>query len=369
MVSGRVAAPTVGSWARAALVAGFLLILAGRGEAQRLPFRPLAPDTRVTWSPRLPVRALPVDDRIAPDDFIMDELVEPLPTAAQQAALADRVGAFQLSQDYTPRPAIWRIGARRPGGRDTTIWLFGTVHVLPPGFRWRSPGVEAIARRAKLLLVESVDAGAGLDALAAPGSGPPPAPLVARVNPSHRAKLEALMATLPPPAAAVLDGLPTWIAAVAVSVVRDIRAGELPGPGADDWLETQFRAAGKPVLPIEDGAKVLAAANAIPDAEQRAMLDEALDAPPLDRAASRAPLHAWAKGEVGPGSPIVVALQSAALSDALLDRRNAAWARQLKQRLRIPGELLFAAGAGHFIGRGSVIERLEAEGVRVTRVE
>jgi len=37
----------------------------------------------------------------------------------------------------------------------------------------------------------------------------------------------------------------------------------------------------------------------------------------------------------------------------------------LKQR---PGTVLFAAGAGHFIGQGSVIDLLRQRGIRVTRI-
>jgi uncharacterized protein YbaP (TraB family) len=353
-------APSGGRRALLALAGGFLI--AGAAVAQVLPFRPLAPDTRVTWSgvpsaPRIASAELPIDDRIAPDDFADDDIYEAPPTPAEQAAIDARLAALFPRQDYVPRPAIWRIS-----DHDTTIWLFGTVHVLPPGFRWRSPALEAVVAQAGTLLVESVD-----DPGARPLSDPRLPPLSTRVNASHRAKLAAFVATLPPEAARQLDTLPTWIAAVAISVARDIRAGEVPGPGADDWLEREFRRRGRPVVAIEDGAKVAAAANAIPDAEARAMLDAALDAPAVDREAARAPLHAWARGEVG--AKLAVSLDSRTLGTALLDDRNAAWARTLKARLAVPGTMLFAAGAGHFVGPNSLIARLQALGVRVERAE
>ncbi|MES2753983.1 MAG: TraB/GumN family protein [Pseudomonadota bacterium] len=356
--------PGIGKGAAVALLAVFLL--AGTAEAQRYRYRPPAAPVAAP-APALRYRELPADDRIAPDGYALDDLVEEAPAPATRAALAARVAALVPRQEYVPRPALWRIRAERPGGADTTIWLFGTVHILPPGFRWRSPTVEAVTRQADALLVEAVDDPAERNPFAARGTAL--SPLAARVSPSHRGKLAALVATLPSEAAATLDTLPTWIAAVAVSVVRDIRAGEVPGPGADDWFEQAFRTAGKPVAAIEDGARVMASANAIPEAEARAMLDAALDAPAVDREAARAPLHAWAQGQVGPGSPIVVALPSRSLTTALLDRRNAAWAASLKARLARPGRTLFVAGAGHFIGAGSVLERLDALGVRVERVE
>lgn len=352
-----------------ALLGGFLI--ADAAAAQRIAVRPLPPDTRVTWTParkvppRIAFSELPLDDRIAPRDTRADPETDdpwqPIPTAAEQARLDARMAALFPKQDYVPRPAIWRIG-----DRDTTIYLFGTIHVLPPGFRWRSPTLERIARTAGTLLVESVDDPNAPDPFAARAGGGPALPrLKDRVSPSHRAKLAAFVATLPPDAAATLDTLPTWVAAVAISVARDIRAGEVPGPGADAWLETEFRRRGKPVLPIEDGAKVAAEANAIPEREARQMLDDALDAPAFDRVRAHAPLHAWAQGRLD----TAVQLDSRTLSDVLLDRRNAAWAQTLRRKLALGGTFLFAAGAGHFTGPGSVIARLEAAGIRVTRVE
>jgi hypothetical protein len=87
----------------------------------------------------------------------------------------------------------------------------------------------------------------------------------------------------------------------------------------------------------------------------------------------RAATHAWAKGEMGPDSALsidlIAATGSAAMATPLLTDRNRAWAAALAARLKMRGTILFAAGAGHFIGAGSVIEQLEARGVRVSRVQ
>ncbi|CAN5350782.1 hypothetical protein BH09PSE4_BH09PSE4_11070 [soil metagenome] len=360
--------PARGKRALWALAAGFLL--AAPGFAQRLPYPAIAPDLRVSPPPRLPYRALPIDDRIAPRDAAYDGDEETEQLSPQQAqALTDRVLAGRVVQNYAPSPAIWRIG-----DRDTTIYMFGTIHILPPGFRWRSPKLEAITREADSLLVESVDDGSDPNIfLGNVAGGPRLPPLSERVSPDHREALKRFMESVPPQAAAIIDGLPTWIASVAVTYVREVRAGETPGPGADAWLEEQFNAAHKPVEAIEDGAKVLASVSAIPAAEQRRMLDAALDAPAVDRDKAQAPTHAWARGQIGPDSPLVVDMAatsgSPALAGPLLDSRNKAWTDSLIQRLDTPGTILFAAGAGHFIGDTSVIALLQRRGIKVTRVE
>ena len=317
--------------------------------------------------PRIAYPRLPVDDRVAPMAYALDSMdVRDVPSPAEIRASAARVALTQLSQNYRPRPAIWRIG-----DRDTTIYLFGTIHILPPGFQWRSPTLDRVVREAGSLIVESVE-----EKRADPAARPPARallPLRTRVSPDHRAALKRFTDGLAPEASAALDGMPTWIAAVAIGYVRDFRAGEIPGPGADDWLTGQFRAAGKPVTPIEDGTRVYATVNAVPDVEQRRMLDLALDAPQRSRAELRAPIHAWAKGEIGPESALTVDMAGSsgteALAGPLLTTRNRAWADSLVQRLRLPGTTLFAAGAGHFVGPGSVIDLLRRRGITVKRVE
>lgn len=339
------------------------LLLAWPAAAQTLSAPVAVPDARIT-APRLPYPLLAPDTRVVATDDPHDAAA---PSDADSAALA-RLAALRLGQDYEPRPAIWRIG-----DADTTIYLFGTIHVLPPGFRWRSPALEAVIARSDRLLLETVETpGQRAPASTAPAAPPLP-PLIDRAAPSDRELLARFVAALPDGARASLNAMPTWVAAVAITFAREYRAGDAPGPGADDWLEAHFRALGRPVDAIEQGDRVIASVNAIPEADQRAMLSSALRAPTRSIAAIRAPTHAWARGEVGEGSPLTVDLDGAtgtkALTSPLLTTRNLQWTDRLIERLKQPGTTLFAAGAGHFVGRGSVIDLLRQRGITVERVD
>ncbi len=354
-----------------ALLAAALWSSATGATQPRIPYAPLPHDERLSWHarvvPHIAYATLPLDERLAPDDLALDSDETEAPTPAEMAATEVRLAALRPVQNYRPDPAIWRIR-----DHDTTIYLFGTIHVLPPGFRWRSAALDHVVATADMLMVESVDDRSAADTLGGKAPRPLP-PIAARVSPSHRAALARFTADLPPPAVKLLDGLPTWIVSVSVGFVREYRLGAIPGPGADDWLEQQFRTAGKPVVPIEDGEKVMAAVGAVPEAEQRRMLDAALDAPLPTLGRLRAPAHAWARGEIGPGSALSVDLKgssgTSALDGPLMIDRNRAWAATLASRLkRQPGTVLFAAGASHFIGNGSVIDLLRQRGIRVTRI-
>ncbi|MES2445367.1 MAG: TraB/GumN family protein [Pseudomonadota bacterium] len=354
---GRIARPGGSRWTAAwAVAGGFLLATAGvaangPGTEPHLPYAVVAPDERLSFA---------------------GALVRPRSEAAQEQALRAEMARVASVQTYAVRPAIWKIS-----DADTVIYLFGTVHSLPPGFRWRNPALEAVIVRADSLLLESTndesDKVTFLEGLPVQEGGALP-PLLDRVSHRWRAKLAAIQAALPPEATAQMDKMPTWIAAMGIGYVRDLMIGDIPSQGADAWLEQHFNNSGRPVEAIENSKSVVENINAIPESAQRMMLEAALAAPDhthdeLDMAA-----HAWAQGRVGDDSPLRILPgqldPSAALNDPLLVQRNAAWVDYLTARIRDrPGTVLFAAGAGHFVGPGSVIDLLLKRGVRVERVQ
>ncbi len=316
---------------------------------------------------RIPYLGYPADQQLALNG---KPVVSP-EDAAIDRAIRTQIIRVRKGQKYEPHPAIWKIS-----DADTTIYLFGTIHSLPYGFRWRNPGLDAVIARADLLLLESLsDDNEQVSFVAGvPGGEAGLIPLADRVSRRYRPQMIALQQTLPDDLVAKLDAMPTWLAAITIGSIRDMQAGEIETAGADDWLERHFLAVGRPVEAIEDNQQVVINLNGISEKAQRRMLEAALISQPSEAAAIDRPAHAWAQGEVGPDSPLIIHPRdldpSAAMAAPLLDDRNAAWTDDLIRRLdERPGVTLFAAGAGHFVGPGSVIERLEARGIRVERVQ
>ena len=50
-----------------------------------------------------------------------------------------------------PRPALWKVS-----DRDTTIYLFGTIHLLPANYPWRSPALEKATQQSQSLVLETI---------------------------------------------------------------------------------------------------------------------------------------------------------------------------------------------------------------------
>jgi uncharacterized protein len=271
-----------------------------------------------------------------------------------------------------PRPALWLLA-----DEDTRIYMLGTIHVLPPGFRWRSAALDKAVGEASELVVETYEP-PGTDTSLEATTGffaDKPVPILERVPRSKRKPLKAaiLAAGLPLNS---LDRMHSWAAAMTLGIAQML--GEYgvenpaEAPGVEDVLEAQFRDAGKPISSVEDGDAVFASLSSLPDKVQTELLLEAIEpvpaGSPVEATAEAGELE-WVAGHDEAMSLEGEAGFPPALFDVLVRRRNAAWTEWLEARLKKPGTLLFAVGAGHLAGRESVQAMLAQRGLRVKRVD
>jgi len=268
-----------------------------------------------------------------------------------------------------PKPALWRVA-----DKDTTIYLFGTIHLLPENYRWRSPAFDAAAQRSQGLVVETKIDESNQAQFAATmmqlglQNGLPP--IEQRVPAAKRPALAAAIAKSGVPAA-VFNRMETWAAAFTLlgNQFRDMDLKQ--EEGVETVLKKSFAAAGKPIGELESNAEQLGFFDVLPETAQRALLEGALEQPAAVRGQFNAMLAAWARGDVNEIARTFNADMgsSPALRDTLLRRRNANWAGWIEQRLAQPGSVMVAVGAGHLAGRDSVQELLKKRGVRVTRIQ
>ena len=265
-------------------------------------------------------------------------------------------------------PALWKVA-----DADTTIYLFGTIHILPTGLKWRDPAFDRALASADTLVVETVldeEPGRLARIMATLGRAPGLPPLVERVPPAKRPALLALVKESGVPLAA-LQGMKTWAAAVVLTgpALNHIDLG--PDPvGVEPQVEAQFRAAKKPVEGLETPERQLGYFDRLPEASQRVFLEGVLDSPAKQRREFRETVAAWARGDVG-------AIERSfaddpeftpALRDLLIRQRDQAWAGEIARRLARPGTQFVAVGAGHLVGPDSVQAMLAKRGIRAVRV-
>ncbi len=265
-------------------------------------------------------------------------------------------------------PALWKLS-----DADTTIYLFGTIHVLPHSLKWQTPRMEAAMNAADALVLETVlDAApqSARDTMATLATSPHLPPLLDRVPPAKRAALQAAV-TNAGLSMATLDKLETWAAALTLGSTGMAALDATHQDGAEQVLLRKFRSSHKPVSGFETAVEQLGYFDALPEAAQRVFLMSVAEDTTDPKAEYAAMLKAWTSG-----NERAIALSyddtnklSPALADALVRQRNIKWANWIVARMAKPGTLFIAVGAGHLAGPQSVEAMLGAKGYQAVRIQ
>lgn len=266
-------------------------------------------------------------------------------------------------------PAMWVVS-----DPDTTIYLFGTIHLLPRDSAWRTAEFNTAVAQSQTLVVETLVDTANPQQLAtqmaAMGfrSGLPP--LASRIDPGKRPALEAAIAKtgIPRP---LFDRMETWAAAFTLLGVQFQTLGVQGEHGVEAVLRQVFTSAGKPVDQLETNREQLGFFDALPETAQRQLLEGSIEQPQAMRTKFNQMLGAWLTGDVEAiAATFNSDLQSSPeLKAALLTRRNWNWSQWIARRLATPGTVMVAVGAGHLAGDVSVQRYLESRGYKVRRVQ
>lgn len=265
------------------------------------------------------------------------------------------------------RPALWEVS-----DPDTTIYLFGTIHLLPDQMQWRTPAFDQAVTGSQELVVETIidekNPAKLMSAMASLGFANGLPPLVDRVPPSRRAALEAAIKKSGMPVQA-LDKMKTWAAAF-ILLGDKFRALGLSG-GVEGVLRNDFTAHGKQIGELETNVEQLGFFDRLPEGAQRSLLEGAIEGDKTMNADFAGMLQAWSKGDVQ-GIARTFDRDLAAspeLQQMLLRQRNANWSKWIESRMAQPGAVLIAVGAGHLAGKDSVLEMLKKDGYKVRRLQ
>ncbi len=265
-------------------------------------------------------------------------------------------------------PALWVVR-----DKDTTIYLFGTIHVLKPGLTWFDEAVKTAFDRSGELVLETVlpdpTAMAGL-VQAAGRAKPGTPPLTERLPADKRAAFTAAVAATGMPGNA-FDGFQPWLAATQLSIGPVNKQGYETAQAPEAVLTEAAKAAGKPVRGLETPEQQLGYFSGLSDAAQMEMLTGSLDEMATVDTTIGKMVDDWANGR-----PDALAAQmneslkdSPEVARVLLVERNQRWAQWIGQRMKQPGTVFIAVGSGHLAGKDSVQAQLARQGLKAQRVK
>ncbi|WP_066699025.1 TraB/GumN family protein [Sphingobium amiense] len=283
------------------------------------------------------------------------------------AALLMIGGAAQARDAIAASPALWQVK-----DADTTIYLFGTVHVMKPGIDWFDGKVKRAFDASDELVLEIVEPDdpraiattMGRLALASDG-----VKMSDRLSEEARGKYQAAMSA---------NGLPwqtfeifnPWMSGMLLSVAPLEKMGYKADLGAEKTLRAAAQAAGKKVDALETVEQQVGFFANLPMDQQVQFLNATVDGLPDMEKEFGSLLRTWEKGQPDRLAKMMNESLEATpeLAKVLLTGRNANWAKWIRGRLAQPGTVFVAVGAGHLAGKGSVQDQLRALGVDSTRV-
>lgn len=264
-------------------------------------------------------------------------------------------------------PAMWTVA-----DEDTTLYLFGTVHLLKPETEWRTDKFNtAFAAADKLVTEVDTESPEGLAAIQAlmakRGLLTDGQTLTGLLDDEQETLVAEALETVGVPLAA-LDPLQPWFAGLNLSILQIQQSGYSPDSGVETILAAEAKEAGMSfgyLETAEEQLDALAGGTLEEQIEGLVFTAETLD---LGTEVLGALVDEWADGDVAGLGEIIADPSSIGGEDAyqrLLTDRNANWIPQIRAMLDAPGTIMIAVGAAHLAGPDSVVTMLQAEGVEV----
>lgn len=232
---------------------------------------------------------------------------------------------------------------------DTTVYIFGTFHALDGQAVWFNDQVkDAFDRSGELVLETIIPEGPMMP----PAYGAAPRPL------------RSLSVTTSA----------SFLATTRMAINAGKSQGMQVGNGADMVLRAAAEAEGKPVEGLETLEFQLNMFDRMPlaDAAPPARLGNQIDSAPMDKLSkSMADMQAaWKRGDQSVFVNMLDQLRRSSPDTyrMMFTERNARWADWIAARLRTPGTVFVAVGAGHLAGKDSLLVRLAEHGIESSRV-
>ncbi len=258
-----------------------------------------------------------------------------------------------------------------------TIYLFGTIHLLPEGAQWQNSILNDIISQSDRLIIETT----GLEDTARVGeifkstaTDEKTPDLISRIAPIHKDKLSQVVDNSKIPMAA-LDRFETWAAALTLANSMTSTMGLKTGLGVENILATQFKDAQKPIEGLETIRDQFALFDQLPESDQQAMLNVIIEGADNSKSDFSNLLNAWLDADLDAllDASNTGFLEAPVIREALLDGRNRHWAKILSAKFqvsRLESEQFFVAvGAAHLVGENGVPDLMRKAGFEVKRVQ
>ena len=283
-------------------------------------------------------------------------------------ALAGLALALATATAALAAPPLWAVR-----DADSTIYLFGTMHVLTPEAEWRTAAYDkALAESADVwfemdMHIDPAVAGALMGELGYDFERPLKTKISGKAMRRLRKAFKDRPDLLP-----MVGYMQPWAAAMVVMTLPSLKAGQKVQSGADMTITDASAKADKRLRYFETAEQQLHFLADLPEAVQVALLEDTLEGLKGSETAMLGMEGAWVDGDVQTFGPqLVNGMRDdwPELYDALVRRRNVAWADALAKEMAGKGVSMVNVGALHMVGDDGLVALMTARGYTVERVQ
>ena len=264
-------------------------------------------------------------------------------------------------------PTIWRVS-----DQDTTLYIMGTIHLLPPRTEWLNPQIEAAIKMSDAVILEMTPDQQKAEVMR---------PLMAKyaLLPVGESIMDHLSPDLfnrlqghfrdDPKAITQIARFRPWYVGLTIVMEKYKYEGFDPNSGVDKQIQNLALKLGKPILGFETADFQIGTFASLSPKTTEVMLNQTLEDLPYVGNLTREMILLWQNGR-DEGLGTIMNRDLASIPEAaekLLYARNRTWAGQLYKMMEQPGVIFVAVGAGHLAGRENLISLLKDKGLTVAK--
>jgi uncharacterized protein len=263
--------------------------------------------------------------------------------------------------------SLWKVE-----GKDNTVYLLGSIHFLKKDFYPLADPIEAAYKDSKIVAFET-DIGelenmqTQLKMLQR--AQLPPGETIRQHLSKDTYKMlhDYLEETIG--LGGMFDQFRPWFAAMALAVLEVTKLGFDPAQGIDKHFHTRAKADRKKIVGLETVDFQLALLSGFAKEDQEALMKQTL----LDVGSFKKLfadiIDAWKKGDAEKLDQLVLENMKTTpeIHKKLLIDRNRAWVGKIEEMLNGKENAFVVVGAGHLVGKESVVDLLQKRGFKVTQ--
>jgi uncharacterized protein YbaP (TraB family) len=277
-------------------------------------------------------------------------------------------GLLSMTTATMAAPAIWQAS-----DADSSIWLFGSVHMLPADVDWRTGRLDKVISKADRVYFEA-DVSAAAQAELMPlsmelGFNRDGVLLSDQIGEALTDRVREAAQDYGIPMPALLTMKP-WMAATTLSSGPMMQSGYEARLGVEMVLAAELPDEQKGFL--ETGAEQLGFLAGGTLDEQINMLEATLDTLHLAQSDIEAMVTAWMDGNpeaLGKAFDSQMEGFGDAMVERIIDLRNRSWTDKIEAMLASNESALLVVGAAHLAGDTSVAKLLEERGYSIKRIQ